>query len=57
MTSKRREHYTARIAAAVGRRKLNEAVDYLRAAVRPERIDVVVAEIQTIADREEEARK
>jgi hypothetical protein len=51
--SRRREHYKARIDATAGRRKLNEVVDYLRAATRPDRIDEVADELMKIADRED----
>lgn len=54
--SGRRAHYKARIAATAGRRRLNEAVDYLRAATRGDRVDVVVAELVAIADREDDGK-
>lgn len=54
--SARRDHYKPRIAASTGRRRLNEAVDYLRAAVQGDRLDEVAAEVEAIADRED-ARK
>lgn len=48
----RRDHYLARINAAAGRRKLNEAVDYLRAATSPDRVDEIAAELVRMADKE-----
>lgn len=50
--SKRRDHYMGRINAAAGRRRLNEAVDYLRAATAIDRAEDVAAELVVIADRE-----